>query len=1272
MTLAVIPHILFGAERILSDPSGVTIEYTPEFSYKGVDSKGNLLLNLSDGALATIPGRPKEPVRFVTIAVPPGSKPAYQIVEWVASENLQGMFAVQPLDSTDGHVSIASEESKIGGRLEVRSMLGLATARIPIYPTKSDGTSGVTTAKKIVARVNFNSPPKTNFSKPVQINRLHKLLIANIDQAGAWGSYKTSDFTVEGWPEGYLYKFELEEEGIYKYTFEDLSANGVAAVSVEIPSGQLKVFGNGGVELPLAPSSEAPVGLKECPLFVSDGGDGRFGPGDWFVFYGRGAGGFVSDVENGVRYSLNHYTLKNVYWLNIDPSGGGKRMEDIPVNSATDTVSIVNCNSHFEPDKFIYGGTSFIGAGRDWYGFTFDGPSRISYSISLPAANPASNALIKVRIVKATGGTDPNIRVTINGIVIDSTLRPEYYYTTAIKEIAIRPGVLHPGVNTVGFEQTRSSTADALFDWFEFSYDGLLSTSLIFNVSDQMDVVSAYKSSLPDPWLFDVTNHNNVRVGHGSLALTGITPVKRRFISTQASDFRRVVPRFQAYFPPNEDIPDLYSTGNRADILLIVPDNFYEGIEPLYNHYSRREPPLIAARIRLSEVFNRFSGGLRDPAAIRNMLHYAKDNWASVPQYVIFCGDGDYNYRDLDRPANPDFMPPYEAGYEKTVICTDDWFVDFTPTGRDLIPEMAHGRLTANHAWELEAIANKIVSYDEEPEFGLWRNRITLAADDETSETSNYEYMHIDFSESLAEAILPGYIDKVKVYETEYSRFLGREKPLATDALLSSINNGTLIVNYMGHGNPTLWAHERLFVLSRDINKIEPSKFLPLYIAFTCDWAYWDDPSAQSFPEQLLIDPDGGAIAAIASTRLTYSPPNETLSETFYRNLFGEGELTIGEALWRAKHDGASSTSPTYHLLGDPSLRLAIPRERGKFTLLTPFPLQPLGKASVSGHVLLNEASINPNFNGEVLFTLRDSSIPRQYVIGEDESEITLNYRLPGAIAYRGFLSLNDGQFDGEFIVPRDVTLNGDQGRVTAYFYNDETDGIAYIDTVKFAGRAVAGTDTLPPNIHLYFDHRGYRSGDEVSPEPLVILDLTDSSGVNLTGAMGHGVWLTVGDNKLINLTKSFRYEMDSYQQGSLEQRIGPFEPGKYPVKVEAWDSYNNLSVLNSEIEVVAATGGLVIDRVLNWPNPFNETTALTFSINKPADFEIKIFTVGGRLIRSFQGRTDRNGIVSSVSWDGRDFSGARVGNGVYLYNVEAWDENDGKADGLGRIAFIR
>ncbi len=545
-----------------------------------------------------------------------------------------------------------------------------------------------------------------------------------------------------------------------------------------------------------------------------------------------------------------------------------------------------------------------------------------------------------------------------------------------------------------------------------------------------------------------------------------------------------------------------------------------------------------------------------------------------------------------------------------------------------------------------------------------------MVADDEYGEGSSIEPEHIRGTEDISANCLPSYFDRVKIYLTEYARQWGREKPQSGEDLLATINGGVLLVNYMGHGNPTLWAHEHVFVQSRDFPRIEASRRLSLYLAFTCDWAYWDDPSSVSFPEQLLTAAGRGAIGAIASTRLTYAYSNTLLARNFFLNQFGNQTMTTGEALWRSKYQVRGVNSATYHLLGDPTLYLAQPRLKGQFTSINPYPITPLARSELNGRIISLQGTYLSDYRGSMEFILRDATIFR--IDTTPPNEIVLNYTIPGAMVYRGFLSVQNGLFNGIFIPPRDITLGDSTGRAVGYFHNDEVDGIISRDSLIFASDLFAGIDNTPPEIKIYFDSRSYRPGDHISATPLLIVDITDSSGLNLTGAMGHGINLRIDDSPPINITGHFRYNLDSYQSGSLEQSIGPLPTGLRRIEIEAWDSFNNLGVEVVEVEVIAGAGSLLLDRVLNWPNPFRTTTALTFTVNQAVDYKIEIFTVNGRPIWHRNGSTNAGGLVTDVIWDGRDAAGRKVGNGVYLYKVTAWRRNGDKAQRLGKIAYIR
>lgn len=1258
---------LYGVERLVSaDPQGITLDYTPSFDAPDALQDGSLRLRLNDGDLIRIAGRPLTPVRFLTVAVPPGSRPSVRLVSRSAGASIPGRLAVEP---ATGNQTLAAAElpaaDRLIGDIETRSLAGLQIIRIPVYPAR-ETPGGIELEGTMRLRVDFNAPFQVSAGSPTaRLTPFQRALILNPEQTTGWSRWKTSEFRLAGWPSGFLYRFPIAEENLYRIGFEQLKAGGVDIPAAGIPSRQIRLFGNSGLELPNNPEDSAPAGIEECAIFMQDGGDGVFGVGDWFAFYGRGAGGWVTQTE-GPRYQLHHWDVRNYYWISVDPAGDGKRTggfaADLPPTRTFETASAM---IHHEPERFIYGGASFAGSGREWYGYSFDGPSRVSYTLSAPSLFAAAGATFRTSIQIVGAGPDPFFNLKINNSQVGS-FRPD-----DVRQFAIDSSALRSGYNTVLFEQTSTTGAQSYFDWLELLFTTRLDRPQIFGTNITGGPALYQSSGIANAAFFDVTDHNDVKFESGSSVVVANIPGHRRLILADLDRITPVSGSFEPYFPPDDDIPDILSRSNRADALLIAPDAFYDALQPLVELYSRRSPSLKAVRIRLSEIYNRFGGGVQDIAAIRNFLHYANDYWATPPGYVLFCGDGDYDVRGITRAQPPYFLPTFQGGYNLGSLSSDDWFVDFTPGGRDLLPEIPTGRLTAQTRGELEAIISKIAQYEEEPLFGLWRTRVALVADDEYSETSSVEEEHVRFSEDIALNILPGSLDKVKIYLTEYQRQWGREKPAAADALIKAINDGALIVNYMGHGNPTLWAHEHVFVQSRDLGRIEDSRKLPLYVAFTCDWAYFDDPASQSFPEQLLIVPDGGAIGAIASTRLTYSGSNFYIARNFFTNLFDERGMTPGEALSLAKHQAWGSSSPTYHLLGDPAWKIGAPEMSGEFTSLQPRPLPAQGVATAAGFAAKPSGEPDEAYNGETLFTLRDAGAAKRYVVVNAGPD-TLVYTLPGATVYRGYFSLSEGRFAARFVVPKDVTLGGTLGRAVAYFHNDETDGIAYIDSVTFGDRVVVAADSTPPSVSIYFDHRGYRAGDPVSAEPLMIMDLADSSGLNLTGKMGHGISVAVDGGRPVNLTDGFRYRLDSHTEGTLEQRIGPFTPGSHDLRIEVWDAFNNLALIEQRIEVVASASGLTVDRVLNWPNPFNSTTALTFVVNRPVDYEIAIFTVNGRKIRTIRGSANSPGLVTNAVWNGFDDYGRQAGNGVYLFKVIAEDANGGKAEGLGRMAYLR
>ncbi len=87
------------------------------------------------------------------------------------------------------------------------------------------------------------------------------------------------------------------------------------------------------------------------------------------------------------------------------------------------------------------------------------------------------------------------------------------------------------------------------------------------------------------------------------------------------------------------------------------------------------------------------------------------------------------------------------------------------------------------------------------------------------------------------------------------------------------------------------------------------------------------------------------------------------------------------------------------------------------------------------------------------------------------------------------------------------------------------------------------------------------------------------------------------------------------------------------------------------EEETIAAGGRLIG----NWPNPFNPSTILAFSLEHPAEVTLSIHDVEGRRVRHLASGSYAAG-AHSIEWDGRDDAGKALASAVYLARISGGD----------------
>jgi hypothetical protein len=521
---------------------------------------------------------------------------------------------------------------------------------------------------------------------------------------------------------------------------------------------------------------------------------------------------------------------------------------------------------------------------------------------------------------------------------------------------------------------------------------------------------------------------------------------------------------------------------------------------------------------------------------------------------------------------------------------------------------------------------------------------------------------------------------------------------------MSSLEDGVLIWNYSGHGGIEGLADERIFT-KEDIEILDTGDRLSLFITATCTFGRFDTDREKSGAEELLLKEVGGSVALFTTVRVvvTWVNPNtfnlglnlELNKHLLKRGADGKG-LRLGDVLRITKNSsvGLQGNNRKFNLLGDPTMRLALPEREVEVTSVNGIPvdssrilLRSLERVRIAGEVRYQEAGIDTGFDGTVEITVFDAKRPVR--IDEDKQRHIPSgqYTVQNDLIYRGKVQVQQGGFDVEFVVPRDISFSELPGRISMYASSPGVDGFGATENVTVGGTADNPVlDVAGPEIELFLNDTTFISGGLTSPEPLLIVNLSDESGINTVGTgVGHELLLVIDEDEQNALEIGDRFEgaLGSFQSGTVTVRLPAQEPGEHVLRVKAWDVVNNSSEQILEY-VVTAAESLELANVFNYPNPMANQTRFVFDHNQPpgtlAEVQISIYTLSGRVVQVLDGvdtlpaGTLPGGPVQ-IPWDGLDRDLDRVSPGIYLYRVHvSVDLPSGETNSsehLGRLAVV-
>ncbi|MEO8933679.1 MAG: type IX secretion system sortase PorU, partial [Xanthomarina sp.] len=737
------------------------------------------------------------------------------------------------------------------------------------------------------------------------------------------------------------------------------------------------------------------------------------------------------------------------------------------------------------------------------------------------------------------------------------------------------------------------------------------------------------------------------------------------------------------------------------DYLIVTPNNLYTQAERLAQ-INRVNNNLKVKVVGLNEIYTEFSTGNQDIGAIRNFVKYIYDN-ASAPdkriKYLCLFGDGSYDYKDRI-PNNTNLVPSWHAYNSFNLtnsFISDDYFamMDINEGSMAISDKMdlAVGRILAENYQSAKELVDKVERYYIDASFGSWRNNFVVISDDVDVAWEQSLQATTDFIGDEVTAEKP-FINVTKIHADAYkqeSSAGGNRYPSVNVAIKNAIETGALVINYFGHGGEDGLAHERIFE-KPDAQSLTNVCKLNCFVTLTCEFTKFDNPIRPTAGEYTYWNKDGGAISLITTTRQVFVNVGISFNKVLGQYLFSFGNNTpynsheypsMAEALRLTKIDPAISVIGQRRLvffIGDPAMKLAFPKPNIVLTKVNDAPvsgptdvLEALSHVKLSGEVTDLSGNLLSDYNGVLSTTIYDKKIQRQ-TLGNDGIKdggqlIIMNFETLGSIIFRGQSSITNGKFDIEFVVPRDIGIPVDYGRISFYAKRNgvhEDQGGASVNQIKIGGlNANAPVDNTGPVIAAFMNDDSFVSGGVTNRSPSLLIKLEDENGINTASGIGHDI-VAILDGDEANpyiLNDFYQTELDNYKKGVVNYPLRDIQPGLHTLTVKAWDVYNNSSSTEIQFVVYDENQQLVIENVLNYPNPFVNYTEFWFNHNssESLDVLVQIFTVSGKLVRSLTAQTNNgeccnNGATSlsrDIVWDGRDDFGDKIGKGVYIYKLK-------------------
>ncbi len=446
-----------------------------------------------------------------------------------------------------------------------------------------------------------------------------------------------------------------------------------------------------------------------------------------------------------------------------------------------------------------------------------------------------------------------------------------------------------------------------MLDSFDISYQRHYEPSDILFIADDGGHDRLSASRFDDPVVLDVTNP---RLPAWIADDTGDLPAGSSWPVVEGSDWAmRERAQIVALTPyPGGAGEWLLADTNAVDYLVVAPGAFEVPARELAEY--RKGMGLRVAVALYEDVCDQFAHGLNTPEAIRNLLVYAREQWAVAPWMVVLAGRGHIDYLGVIT-TEPNPLPAMLSGTPGGLRAVDGLIVDVH--NDDGVPDIAVGRIPARTAAQLDKYIAKLKAYEAAGP-GSSQERAAFVADDK-DEGGDFTATNLLLADEAAAR-----------YEVEHASLDWDSVAVVRQAVREAFTGGSGMIHYTGHGGMSQLAEENLLHVN-DVNTLENIP-VPLFISLTCLIARFDHPTSVSLGEALVLRQDGGAMTVYAPSGLSWNYYGEQFGKEYHRLHAVDRADTIGPTLLHARRSFGevsglfADSLETYNLLGDPALKL--------------------------------------------------------------------------------------------------------------------------------------------------------------------------------------------------------------------------------------------------------------------------------------------------------------------------------------------------------------